>query len=173
MMEPGYTQAHDNVQYLLDKLTVTEQQIDEAETATRGQRDNPMWGILRKGRLTASNFGPVIKTIHSGRSPSKSLMRTLLGEYDLSELKAIQWGCTHEAIAIKASENLTGKSVSPSGIWLSSSGCLGASLDGLVGDSIIEVKCPFSLREKSAFEQISDLNFFVGLNEDDACLASL
>ena len=96
-------------------------------------------------------------------------MRTLLGEYDLSELKAIQWGCTHEAIAIKASENHTGKSVSPSGIWLSSSGCLGASLDGLVGDSIIEVKCPFSLREKSAFEQISDRNFFVGLNEDDAC----
>jgi len=58
--------------------------------------------------------------IHAGTS--------LLGDYDLSGLRAIQWGSNHERVAIVAYEKYTGSSVTASGIWLSSSGCLVASL---------------------------------------------
>ena len=137
---------------------------------TRGQRDNSLWGIVRKGRLTASNFGAVIRSINSGRQPAKSLLKTLLGEYNLSGLKAIQWGCTHESTATKAYAQHTGTMVTPSGIWLSETGCLGASPDGLVGsDKILEIKCPFSLRNESVFAKISDDKFFLGLDAEGAC----
>ena len=60
-----------------------------------------------------------------------SLIKRLLGEYDLSRVKAVQWGISNEAIR--------GLDVVQTGVWLHESGVLGASPDGLVGeDSVIE-----------------------------------
>ena len=58
---------------------------------TVGQRDNPAWFLARRGRLTASNFGSVLKA----KRITPSLVRRLLGEYDLSRVKAVQWGGSH------------------------------------------------------------------------------
>ena len=128
----------------MSQLMVSTEVIQNTAKATSGQRDNSLWASVRKGRLTASNFGSIIKSIDSGRQPATSLMKKLLGQYDIGGLKAIQWGCTHESVAITAYEKHTNTSVTPTGIWLSTSGCLSASPDGLVGDNeIIEVKCPF------------------------------
>ena len=100
--EENFISSPNQFDYFLNRVAVSSQQILAVEQATRGQRDNSMWGIYRKGRLTASNFGPVIQNCNSGRQPSASLMRTLLGEYDLSGLKAIQYGIHHERDAITA-----------------------------------------------------------------------
>jgi len=167
MMTEDYTKASDNVSFVSDRLPLTEEQIKEAEVATRGQSENSMWAIVRKGRLTASNFGPVLKCIERGRKPSKSLLRTLLGDYDLSSLRAVQWGTTHEKVAIEAYEKHTGNTVIASGICLSSSGCLGASPDGLVGEEkLIEVKCPFRFKSEHVVDHINDAGFFVCFNDD-------
>ena len=34
---------------------------------TKGQRNNPFWSVVRKGRITASNFGIVLNAINKGR----------------------------------------------------------------------------------------------------------
>ena len=162
-----YLKAADSVAYVTSQLPLSPAKIQAAEVATRGQSDNSMWAIVRKGRLTASNFGPVLKCTAAGRKPSKSLLKTLLGDYDLSGLRAIQWGLNHERVAIEAYEKHTGSSVTASGIWLSSSGCLGASPDGLVGDDkIIEVKCPFRFQNEYAVDHVYDANFFAAINAD-------
>ena len=73
-----------------------------------------------------------------------SLLKRLLGEYDLSRVKAVQWGVNNEAEAVKAFTNLTGKTIQETGLWLDGSGILGASPDGIVDeDSVLEAKCPF------------------------------
>ena len=64
----------------LKMVELSEQQIVAVAHQTRGQHDNPLWGMFRKGRITASNFGPVISSCNSGRTPSNSLLKTLLGE---------------------------------------------------------------------------------------------
>ncbi|KAJ8349317.1 hypothetical protein SKAU_G00244470 [Synaphobranchus kaupii] len=70
------------------------------ERATVGQRDNPLRHSLQRGRVTASNFGMILKVKKE------------------------------------------------SGLWLSPSGILGASPDGLVGDNaLVEVKCPYRERD--------------------------
>ena len=43
---------------------------------------------VRKGRLTANNSGTVI----NGKRVTPSLIKRLLGEYDISRVKAVAWG---------------------------------------------------------------------------------
>ena len=90
-------------------------------------------------------------------------MKRLLGYDSLSSVRAVQWGIQHEATAIKAYMEQTGHSVSPSGLWLHSSGIIGGSPGGIVSsEKIIEVKCPFSGREKHLLELVdTDPNFFL------------
>ena len=107
---------------------------------TVGQRDNPAWYLARKGRLTGSNFGSVLKA----KRITPSLLKCLLGEYDLSRVKAVQWGVNNEEEAIKAFTLKTGAAVKETGIWFHSSGILGASPDGIIDEeTVLEVKCPY------------------------------
>lgn len=75
------------------------------------------------------------------------------GKSNLDGVKSIQWGIEHEKDAIKVYEEATGNTVAPCGLILSECGRLGASPDGVVGDVILEVKCPYSARSSS----ISDM----------------
>ena len=50
---------------------------------------------MRKGRLNANNFG-----INAERV-TPSLIKHLLGEYDISRVKAVAWGVTNEAEVIE------------------------------------------------------------------------
>lgn len=85
-----------------------------------------------------------------------SLLKRLLGEYDISRVKAVQWGVNNEAEAIKAFTNLTAKTVQETGLWLDGSGILGASPDGIVDeDSVLEVKCPYTERNMTMEEAVN------------------
>lgn len=98
-----------------------------------------------------------------------SFFKKILGGQDLSGVKAIEWGINNEANAIRKFTEATGLEVIPCGIFLHTSGIIGASPDGLVNeDAIIEVKCPFRLRNATAEEVIMDPKYcFRGTSELD------
>ena len=111
--------------------------------------------LIRRGRLTASNFGYVLKA----KRVTPSLIKRLLGEYDLSGVKAIAWGVSNEE-GMKAFLEMTGLTATDTDIWLHSSGVLGASPDGLVGtEGVLEVKCPNSERNSTISEAASKTSF--------------
>ena len=91
-----------------------------------------------------------------------SLIKRLLWEYDLTRVKAIQWGITNEPEALKAFSQKTGLQVVETGVWLHECGLLGASPDGLVGDnSVLEAKCPYTQRNLTIEEAIATNNFYL------------
>ena len=157
-----FVAALDKVGFLCNKIAVATEQIVGVEAITRGQSKNPSWALLRNGRITASNFGAVLRPCLANRQPSKSLFASLLGQYDLSGQHAIQWGIMHEAIAVSVYAEATGAEVSPSGLWLAPSGLVGGSPDGIVSvQKIVEVKCPYSERHKSLATLASEKTFFL------------
>ena len=144
--------AQQQLDCLVRKAKITEGDVLLVSQITVGQRDNPAWHLARRGRLTASNFGSVLRA----KRVTPSLLKRLLGEYDLSRVKAIQWGVNNEAEAVKAFTNLTGETVKETGIWLDGSGILDASPDGIVaGDSVLEVKCPYAERNMTIEEAVN------------------
>ncbi|XP_060082310.1 uncharacterized protein LOC132561626, partial [Ylistrum balloti] len=114
-----YLEAKDKSNHLLEKLKVKSNDITHIESVTKGQSESSLWYMYRKGRLTASNFGLVIKATETNRYPA-SLYKRLLGEYDLSGMKAIQWGKDHESVAVEAFMQSTGLVTRPSGFILPS-----------------------------------------------------
>ena len=105
--------------------------------------------MARRGRLTASNFGSVLKA----KRITPSLVKRLLGEYDLFKVKAVQWGVNNEKEAIKVFILKTGLEVKETGI-------LGASPDGIIGEeSVLEVKCPYTERNLTIAEAVGSATF--------------
>lgn len=79
-----------------------------------------------------------------------------MGEYDLTKVKAVQWGVNNEAEAVKAFTKLTGKTVQEIWIWLDLCVILGASPDGIVDDeSVLEAKCPNTERNITIEEAVN------------------
>ena len=152
----------DKVSFVCEKLAVGPDEVVAIEKATRGQSKNPNWSLFRNGCITASNFGAVLKPCLAKRRPSKSLLATLLGQYDLSGQHAIQWGLMHESFALSVYAESEGVEVAASGLWLAPSGLVGGSPDGIVNDQkIVEVKCPYSARSKPLAILASDKSFFI------------
>ena len=114
---------------------------------------SPEWFEARRGKLTGSNVGAAL-----GLNPWKTpedLIRQMVREYhgeklDFTGNAATEYGHQHEPLALmdylgKTGNHVEGCSffVHPEHDWL------GASPDGLIGeDGLIEVKCPFGLRNK-------------------------
>lgn len=107
--------------WLRRALILSEEVITNTALATKGQRNNPMWSIIRKNRITASSARITI-----------SLKKRLMSSYNLESIKAVAWGITHEEHALKKYEHEFNASVQQTGIWLHESGVLGASPDGLI-----------------------------------------
>ena len=154
---------------LVRRCRIPSEEIVKISDITVGQRDNPAWHLARKGRLTASNFGCVLKE----KRVTPSLLKRLLGEYDLSRVKAVQWGVNNEEEAIKAFTAKTGKTVKETGIWFHPSGILGASPDGIVDDeTVLEAKCPYTERNLTIEEAVqSSVTFCLQKCESEQCYA--
>ena len=109
----------------------------------------------RKGRLTVSNFGSVLKA----KRITPSLVKRLLGEYDLSRVKAVQLGVNNEEEAIKAFTLKTGLPVKETGIWFHSSG-IGASPNGVIDEeTVLEMKCPYTEQNLTIAEAVESATF--------------
>lgn len=113
------------------------------------------WFAARKGRVTGSMVGAAL-----GLDPNctrAEVMRRMVRSWQglPSEFKgniATQWGVMHEQEAREAFEYKTLFTVQPASFVVHRNmDWLGASPDGFVlGDALIEIKCPFGLREHDA-----------------------
>nr|CAI5822470.1 unnamed protein product [Callosobruchus analis] len=141
--------------------------VKQIAQQTVGQQSNPRWLLVRKNRLTASNFSALIAACRRQRFPP-SLFKRLLGTYNMEHLKAIQWGNMHEKEGIKSLVDSLNVKVVPTGIWLHECGYLGTSPDGLIGENeIVEVKYPYKYRDTSLLDDIkSSRNYIIFSDED-------
>lgn len=117
------------------------------------------WFEQRKGRITASAVGAIM-----GLAPyatRNDVMRRMVREYhnepkEFEGNAATEYGTFHEAGAIAEFEMETGLKVEPAP-FVTHSDWLGASPDGYVSDGrLIEVKCPYGLRNGGEFKSIKD-----------------
>lgn len=111
-------------------------------SGTDAQANCDLWFTERKLRVTASNF------LEFSKNPKDILKKKLLNKQpDLSRVPAIKWGRDHEKDALKAYEDLFGKTT-PCGLFVSRKyPFLGASPDAIHDDCLIEIKCPYVLRD--------------------------
>ena len=155
--------AAEQLEFIRPKLKVKREIVNQISSLIVGQRNNSSWHLVRKGRLTASNFGSVI----IAKRVTPSLIKRLLGEYDISHVKAVAWGVTNKAEAIKTFTVKTHLEVVETGVWLDESGILGASPDGLVGeDHVLEAKCSYTFRDASIEEALKSDTFCLEKKED-------
>lgn len=147
-----YVNAENKRQFICEKCRISEEVREKLVTLTIGQSNNEIWLVARKHRLTASKFGQILLACRRKKFPP-SLFKNLLEGYDLSGIKAIQWGMDNEPMAIASFSTATELEVVATGLWLHTCGFLGASPDGLVGtDAIVEIKCPYKYRSASLKE---------------------
>ena len=55
-----YLAADDRIAWLKAKLEISVEVIQQTAEQTTGQRDNPLWCVMRKLRITASNFRAIL-----------------------------------------------------------------------------------------------------------------
>lgn len=138
----------------------------EIEELTRGQNSNKLWVSARKGRITASNFGKIIK--NQGLK-TKSVTKTVMGYYASPVSNALDWGRKHEKTALSEYKKVMKSkgckvSVEQSGLVIHKKYVfLGASPDGVVNcngeNGLLEVKCPFSYRCSTPVEATENKDF--------------
>jgi hypothetical protein len=162
LLQPEIVTASSPADQLMATIRISSEMTKQIEELTRGQNENPLWNAYRKGRITASNVGGVIKCLNSGRNPSQSLLKQVLGDgCDISSLRPIQWGRNNESVACRLYEEIEAVSVHPCGIYIHESGIFGGSPDGRVSEAkIIEIKCPYAARDGSVTALMGD-NFFM------------
>jgi len=146
---PEFNACRNKLNYIVQQLKPTASDIVNISNITIEQRSDPLWFQYRKMRLTASNFGIVLKAIERNRY-TETLFRQLMGQYSIASLAAIQWGIDHESTAVADYEMKQQCKVKSVGLFLSDCGLLGSSPDGFVSDDcILEVKCPWYLRSNT------------------------
>ncbi|KAK5648353.1 hypothetical protein RI129_003245 [Pyrocoelia pectoralis] len=161
IFSPEFISCQSKSAYFIEKCKISEKAIADIQVATIGQSKNENWLVLRKYRITASKFGMVLSACKRNRYPP-SLYKNLMEGYDINSVKAVQWGREHEAEAIEVFKTATGLEVMESGLWLDTCGFLGASPDGLVGDdALLEVKCPYKLRNGNLDEFLQTTDSYV------------
>jgi len=121
--------------------------VKEIEQSTIGQRDNPLWYEYRKGRITASAVGPIIRR----KQLDGEFIKQCMDPKDISGIPAIQWGVRNEEKARSDYIIKSGNNVRETGLFISADEPnLAASPDGIIFDGetygVLELKCPYSIR---------------------------
>ena len=149
--------------------------VDQAELVgkhTKQQANSQVWFQQRSGRLTASRLKSAINTDIS--QPSPSLIKSICYPDTYKFVStACSYGCRHEEVVRK--EYMYEMSKKHESFTLSEAGLhldplhpfLGATPDGLVncsccGNGVLEVKCPYSCRERGFQQAVEeDTSFFI------------
>ncbi|KAI4468024.1 exonuclease phage-type/recb c-terminal domain-containing protein [Holotrichia oblita] len=144
------------------EITLSIEDCQKVQAATRQQAQSSLWFQQRAGRITASNFRAVCRT--TVERPSKSLIKIICYPTNfLFKTKATIWGTTHEKDGLAAYHAYS--SPMHEGLRLEQVGlCLsptymqyGASPDSMVtceccGTGCVEVKCPYLLKHMTIEE---------------------
>lgn len=159
------------VNSIVENETITPEDINNIESATKLQSEDDLWKQLHGCKMTASNFGRIVKC---SRCPN-GLVKAML--YDRPSSKYLQYGKDHEQDAIDMYTKLCSTrheniQVEKSGIFMSTQRPgYGASLDGIVKHSDgrrtgLECKCPLSQRGKSIEEACKCKTFYLYKDEN-------
>jgi len=134
--------------------------VKQIEQDTIGQRDNQLWHEYRKGRITSSMLGPIVRR----KNLDDNFLKQCMQQRDISGIPAVRWGAKHESQA-RSEYTLKSKNfVRECGLFISSENpLLAASPDGLIFDGesygVLELKCPYSIRNISPQEGFKKLSF--------------
>lgn len=103
----------------------------------------PAWYEARKGKLTGSQLGGALGLV-SWTSRAEALRRAR-GESEFVRNAATEWGTALEPEAIRRYSEITGYTVTETGLWQHQTyNWLAASPDGLIGQhGMVEIKCPY------------------------------
>ncbi|XP_043204917.1 uncharacterized protein LOC122372108 [Amphibalanus amphitrite] len=137
--------------------------IGNVERATVDQGGSKEWLNQRHGRVTASVFGEVVSHVEGGRQSASLVRKIVEPAFCKLTVPAVVWGHTHEADACVAVEGVLSSmhselTIRKCGLFVSPDHpYLAASPDGIIecaccGTWVLEVKCPFSLKDKSPQE---------------------
>lgn len=172
---PALPAIKNSVSAFKDSLKMSERKLREIEQNTRGQRQSYLWYSVRRYRITSSFFGIILR--RKIDTPPDRLVTRILYPQSFSSV-AVNWGIQNESRAIesyvlfqqgKGRENIL---VGPCGFLISESHpYLGATPDGTVHDpsdlqhpfGFIEVKCPYSNRDRTPVEACSSPGFCCNL----------
>ena len=152
--------------------------ISEIAEKTVGQFDNELYRMCRVGRITASNFGKVIRL----NKRINELVRQASGLEQKEVYEAQQYGKDMESKAFEEFQKRNPKfKVFKSGIFIcKGQEYLAASPDGLVCDdpadpdrwhAVLEIKCPWTLRNSPGPLAPDFHPYFLVLDQDgELCL---
>lgn len=134
------------------------------------------WFEQRVGKITGSRAAQALNISPFGNA--KSLMRDMVREYHGAEREnqppefIVGYGTNNEPMAIIDFEMETGAKVEETGFHVHPEHeWLGASPDGLLGESdVIEIKCPYSLRNGGEFKSIHEQpHYYAQIQLEMAC----
>lgn len=178
---PSDLEVQFTVGQFISSLMVSEEMAREIELTTRRQRNTLTWFDARRFRLTASKFGEV-RRLKPTTPPDNLVLRVIQSPSFKSA--ATEWGIRNEDTAIKVYADTQRQSghdelvVCPSGFIIDTKHAfLGATPDGAVYDPLsdnpygfLEVKCPYSLKDKTPQQACSSPGFCCTLDGDQQSL---
>ena len=152
----------------LKLLQPDEEQRKAVEKATRRQSSSKRWREERYLRLTASNFGRVMLRKSNYGKLAEEILFTKLPDY----ISSLKWGRLHESDAfsqyLESQPESEQKNIRKAGFYIGEPSFLGASPDGVIEGSdnlkIIEIKCPYSIRDLEVEEACTKTDFYCTLN---------
>ena len=157
------------------QLTITQEEADNVEKATRAQASSKQWFRFRSGRITASKMKNVCRT--NPDQPAQSLIQSVCyPESCRFSTAATKWGCSHEGEArqayVERMKEHHNFDVKDSGLVINTnSPYIGASPDGRIscdccGEGVLEIKCPYCARNSSVNEVASLQNTCLVVNDE-------
>lgn len=148
--------------FVTEILCVSKDDVRRIEKETMGQSTNRKWFNERRKRLTSSNFGAVIK--RKIKNYPKTILKNVFAGQKASN-PACTWGTENESITKKKySEEFPSANVYGCGLMINPQWpWLACSPDGICllnSDWYgIEVKCPFSKKDRTVREACLDKTF--------------
>lgn len=143
-----YFEFHPEDKWLRDNCisTITDEEISKIESFTSGQAKNPRWKEERCKRSQSSSFGRICKA--TDRTNFEKLARSMTEIVNLKTAPILH-GQKYEKSALSKYEQDYGRSPLNCGIYVSKSHpFIAASPDGIINDTVVEIKSPFVAKDK-------------------------
>ncbi|XP_056014374.1 uncharacterized protein LOC125665758 [Ostrea edulis] len=150
-----------NLTHEWTELNLTQSDAINLEKSTRSQSLNQIWHTERSKRITASNFGLIIRR---KKDVNQKFLKNTFQKNDFTS-SATSYGKVNEHIAKQMYIKKTGHHLHDIGLIVNTElPFLGATPDGIVCDKsesgLIEIKCPYSVRDKTISEACETRNDF-------------
>lgn len=142
-------------------LNITQSDANGLERSTRLQSSDPRWYTERSNRITASNFGLIMRR---KKDINETFMKNTFLKKEFSS-SSTSYGKANEIVAKQMYIRNRGNHLHEVGLIVNPDlPFLGATPDGIMCEksttAIIEIKCPYSVRDMSICEACETRNDF-------------